>query len=180
LRQVVQEPENAKVGVYLGPKGGTGGVYSSQMDVRKKLAIGGPEVSTTAHVGSAATKISTLVIRTAGAVAFEERVFANTNVLDLIAACVRRLELVHPPSYFGMIQRRDKGEVWISPDVLASELGSDAHLVVVPKQAAPDDIKRAYTAKVQRQPAPYVVETDGPAVDVETAPNEGKQFYKQY
>ncbi len=177
---MVQEPENAKVGVYLGPKGGSGGVYASQYDVRKKLAIGGPEVSTAAHVGSAASKVGTLVIRTAGAVAFEERVFANTNVLDLIAACVRRLELVHPPSYFGMIQKRDKGEVWISPDVLASELGSDAQLVVVPKQAAPDDVKRAYMAKVLRQPAPYTVETDGPSIDVASAPNEGKQFYKQY
>jgi hypothetical protein len=125
-------------------------------------------------------QVSTVVLRTAGAMAFEERVFASTNVLDLIAACVRRLELVHPPSYFGMIQKRDKGEVWISPDVLASELGADAHLVVVPKQSAPDDIKKAYMAKVLRQPASYTVETDGPTIDVETAANEGKQFYKQY
>ncbi len=180
--KVVQEPENPKVGVYLGPKGsaGVGGVYASQYDVRKKLAIGAPEVSTNALIGSAAAKVSTVTIHTAGAASFEERVFANTNVLDLISACVRRLEVLHPASFFGMIQKRGTSEVWISPDVLASELSTGGQLVVVPKQAAPEDVKKAYMAKVLRQPVPYTVEMDGPTIDVATAPNEGKQFYKQY
>jgi hypothetical protein len=200
--KVVQQPENPKVGVYLGPTGGTGGVYSSQHDVRKKITIGAPEVSTKALIGSSAEKISTIILHTAGDVSFEERIFANTNVIDLISACVRKLELLHPASYFGLIQKRSNGEVWISPDVLASELGSGSHLVVVPKQSAPEDIKKAYFARVLKKPVQYSVEPDGPPVDVGTMTNEGKvrsitnlfvvlfkpfffflfcqQFYKQY
>ena len=164
----------------MGPTGGTGGVYASQHDVRKKVTIGAPEVSTKAHIGSAAEKISTVVLHTAGDVSFEERIFANTNVMDLISACVRKLEILHPASYFGLIQKRANGEVWISPDVLASELGAGAQLVVVPKQSTPEDIKKAYFARVLRKPVSYTVETDGPSVDVESMSNEGKQFYKQY
>ena len=179
--KVVQEPENPKVGVYLGPTGKTAGsVYSTQYDVRKKQAIGAPEVSTRGHIGAAAEKVSVVRIHTAGNICFEERVFANTNVLDLIAATVRKLEILHPASYFGCIQKRGDSEIWISPDVLALDLNSSDHLVVVPKQAAPEEIKKAYFAKINKRPATYTVEPDGPTIDVESAPNEGKQFYKQY
>lgn len=178
--KVVQEPENPKVGVYLGPKGGTGGVYASQADVRKKVPIGGPEVSTAALIGSAASMVSSVVVSTLGNVSFEERIFANTNCLDLISACVRKLEVLHPPSWFGMIHKTSSGESWLSPDTLMHEVKGGGQFIVLPKQNTPEDIKKAYFAKINARPATYSVETDGPAYDVESAPNEGRQNYYAY
>ena len=177
--KVVQEPENPKVGVYLGPKGGTGGVYASQADVRRKQPIGAPEVSTRAHIGAAADKISSVVVHTLGNIAFDERIFANTNCLDLISACVRKLEVLHPPSYFGMMQKTSSGESWISPDTLMTDVSKGGQLIVLPKQSTPEEIKKAYFSKINRKPESYSIETDGPAVDIDNAPNLGAQHYYQ-
>ena len=152
-------------------------MYSSQADVRRKLPIGAPEVSTKAHIGSAAEKVTSVTVTTLGNIAFEERVFANTNCLDLISACVRKLEVLHPPSYFGMMHKTSSGESWISPDTLMLDVARGGQLIVMPKQSTPDEIKDAYFAKINTRPAQYSVEPDGPLYDPEAQSNQGAQHY---
>lgn len=178
--KTIQEPEQAKVGVYLGPQGKGGGVWSSQMDVRRRQEIGGPEVSTKAHIGSAATIQDSVTVRTAGSAVFEERYFANTNCQDIIASVVKKLGLLYPASNFGLIQKTSAGDSWVAPDKFVHELGKGPHLVVVPKQNTAEEIKKAYFGVVSaRKVTPSVYESDSNFTpeDVQTAPNQGKQLY---
>lgn len=183
--KVIQEPEKPKVGVYLGPTGHTsGGAWATQQDVRRKQAIGGPEVSTRAHVGTAAASVSSITIHTAGAPVFQERVTLNTSCLDLIASCVRQLGLVFPASNFGMISRAPAGDSWVAPDTLANELGAGVQLIVVPKEAASQEIKKAYFASLAKTPAggssAHQSDSNWTPDDVNSAANTGAQKYYAY
>ena len=116
-------------------------------------------MSTSAHIGSAASKISEIVLYTAGSISFQERIFANTNCLDCVSACVRQLGILHPPSYFGIIHKRSNGESWVSPDQLMLDLPSGGKFVVVPKPSTPEEIKQAYFAKINPKPQSYEIQT---------------------
>lgn len=184
--KVVQEPEKPKVGVYLGPTGHTaGGAWATQQDVRRKQPIGAPEVSTKAHVGSAASSVSTVTILTAGAPTFQERVTVNTSCLDLIAACVRQLGIVFPASNFGMISRAPGGDSWVPPDTLAHEIGSGVQLIVVPKESTSQEIKKAYFASLAKSSnsaatSQHQSDSNWTPDDVQGASNAGAQKYYAY
>jgi hypothetical protein len=161
--------------VYLGPTGHTGGVYSTQADVRRKQPIGAPEVSVKGHIGTAAASVNSVTLHTAGTPSFQERVYVNTSCIDLVSACVKNLGILFPPSNFGMISRARDGDSWVSPDALMSEVGTGVQLIVVPREGASAEIKKAYFDAITMRGGVKGVHTDSNVTpdEIATMPNQG-------